>query len=151
MTGVAVDHDRPITVAEFRAQAGDKTGRRLDLVNGRVRAQASPSRTHATVQNNLQVDLTNYFEQTGRDCQPVPGASIVPGVLSAWNERHPDIAVTCTPNDPDVHEVREPLVLIEILSPTNTADTWDNIAIYTTLPSVREILVLESQAVYGYL
>ena len=48
-------------------------------------------------------------------CRALPTPGVVPAVLSEWNERHPDIAVTCRPNDPSVHEVREPLVIMEIL------------------------------------
>jgi hypothetical protein len=33
-------------------------------------------------------------------------------------------------------------VLIEILSPSNSADTWGNVWSYVTIPSIREILVL---------
>jgi len=33
---------------------------------------------------------------------------------------------------------------VDILSPSNAADTWGNIAAYETMPSVREILVLHT-------
>ena len=33
----------------------------------------------------------------------------------------------------------DPIALIEVLSPGNAADTWDNVWAYTTIPSVREI------------
>jgi Uma2 family endonuclease len=152
MTGATRQaEDEVMTVEEFRRWPGDGTGRVFDLVNGRPRAQSSPSQTHGTVQNNLQTALTVHLRGLGLDCRPVPTPSIVPSVLSTWNERHPDIGVTCEPNDPDIHEVRKPVAVIEILSKTNAEDTWDNVALYTTLPSVREILVLESEAVYGYL
>jgi Uma2 family endonuclease len=38
----------------------------------------------------------------------------------------------------------EPIVLIEILSPSNEVDTRANIWTYTTVPSVREILAIRS-------
>lgn len=41
----------------------------------------------------------------------------------------------------------DPVLLVEILSPGNEADTRENIWAYTTIPSVREILVLSSTAV----
>jgi hypothetical protein len=46
--------------------------------------------------------------------------------------------------DPDDALLREPLVLIEILSSSNEADTWNNVWSYTTIPSVWEILVLHT-------
>jgi Uma2 family endonuclease len=41
----------------------------------------------------------------------------------------------------------DPIVLIEILSPGNAKDTWDNVWAYTTIPSVREIVVVHSTRV----
>ena len=38
----------------------------------------------------------------------------------------------------------DPVLIIEILSPSNQADTWSNVWAYTSIPSVQEILVLHS-------
>ncbi len=38
----------------------------------------------------------------------------------------------------------DPVLLIEILSPSNEAETWTNIWTYTTIPSVTEILAVRS-------
>ena len=38
-------------------------------------------------------------------------------------------------------------LVIEILSPSNRAETWTNVWSYTTIPSVREILVLHSTSI----
>lgn len=42
--------------------------------------------------------------------------------------------------------MHEPLVLIEILSPTNVSRTRANVRAYTTIPTVAEIVVLRSTA-----
>src|SRR5208283_1278866 len=55
----------------------------------------------------------------------------------------PDLAVTCAPPSGTVM-VPEPILLIEILSPSNEAKTWSNIWAYTTMPSVQEILAVRS-------
>lgn len=39
------------------------------------------------------------------------------------------------------------MLIIEILSPSNTAETWANIWAYATIPSVREILIVHSTAI----
>jgi Uma2 family endonuclease len=39
------------------------------------------------------------------------------------------------------------VLVVEILSPSNRADTWANVWAYTTMASVREILVLHTDAV----
>ena len=41
----------------------------------------------------------------------------------------------------------EPLVLIEILSPSNPAETWINVWAYLTIPTVQEVLVVRSDVV----
>ncbi len=40
-----------------------------------------------------------------------------------------------------------PVLLVEILSPSNQAETWSNVWTYTTIPSVQEILVLRSASI----
>jgi len=55
--------------------------------------------------------------------------------------------VTRTPIRPDDPALRDPELIIEILSPSNRAETWSNVWSYTTIPSVREILVLSSTAI----
>ncbi len=41
----------------------------------------------------------------------------------------------------------QPVLLVEVLSPSNKAKTWTNVWTYTTLPSVREIVVVHSRRV----
>ena len=43
--------------------------------------------------------------------------------------------------------MREPVLLIEILSPSNHAETWRNVWAYLTIPSLREILVIRTATV----
>ena len=41
----------------------------------------------------------------------------------------------------------DPILLVEVLSPSNAQDTWSNISLYASIPSVQEILVLHSTTV----
>jgi Uma2 family endonuclease len=41
----------------------------------------------------------------------------------------------------------DPVLLVEILSPSNQSKTWANIRAYTSVPSVQEILILRSDRV----
>lgn len=45
----------------------------------------------------------------------------------------------------------EPVVLIEIVSPSNEADTRRNVWAYTSIPSAAEILLLSSTSMSGEL
>ncbi len=55
----------------------------------------------------------------------------------------PDIGVTCSPPSAEV-AMPDPIVLIEILSPSNEAQTRANLWSYATIPTVSEIVLLSS-------
>jgi Uma2 family endonuclease len=40
----------------------------------------------------------------------------------------------------------DPVLIIEILSPSKRAETWSNVWTYTSIPSVREILVVRTES-----
>jgi Uma2 family endonuclease len=56
----------------------------------------------------------------------------------------PDLAVTCSGYDTEESALGDPVLLVEILPPSNRRETWANVFAYTTIPSVREILVLDT-------
>ena len=55
--------------------------------------------------------------------------------------------MTCAPYATEGHALTDPVLVVEILSPSNAAETWSNIWTYTTIPSVREILVVRSATI----
>lgn len=138
---------RRMTVAEFLAWPGDGTDTRYELVNGELRAQDAPSDAHGTIQSRLNTILTNHIDRHRPGCRVVANPGIQPRLRADWNHRIPELGVTCSPNRADHRMMPEPLLLVEILSPTNVSDTWSNIALYATLPSVQEILIIDSTEV----
>ena len=68
---------------------------------------------------------------------------VVPRVQSRTNFRVPDLSVAC----PSDRGEERPVLLVEILSPSNSAETWSNVWTYLTIPSVLEVLVLRSDSV----
>ena len=68
----------------------------------------------------------------------------MPHLQAGFNLRVPDLGVTCQPDAPSQIVMPDPLLLIEILSPGNEADTRANVWTYASIASVREILVLHS-------
>jgi Uma2 family endonuclease len=67
--------------------------------------------------------------------------------VSEHNGRIPDLAVTRSPLVVGQAMLPDPVLLIEILSPSNQAKTWTNVWAYTSIPSVREILVLRADRI----
>lgn len=114
------------------------------LIDGEPVAMAPPSRTHGAIQSEISGLLRDHLLAKGSPCFVVTTPGIVPRVQSEHNIRIPDLAVTCSPGEANDSLLRDPLLAIEILSPSNEAETWSNVWTYTTIPSLREILVVDS-------
>jgi hypothetical protein len=52
---------------------------------------------------------------------------VVPHVQSSHNMRVPDLAVTCSDYETEEAELTDPVLIVEILSPSNQAETWANV------------------------
>jgi Uma2 family endonuclease len=141
----------PMTVTEFLAWPGDGSGHRFQLVDGELRAMSPASAAHGSIQTDLGYALRRHMIEQGRTCRVVTEPAIVTRVRANINLRVPDVGVSCIPPSPGEQALPDPIVLIEILSPGNASDTWDNVWSYTTIPSVREIVVVHSTRVFAEL
>jgi Uma2 family endonuclease len=133
-----------MTVTDFLDWPGDGSGRKFQLVDGELRAMSPGSATHAIIQANLAAAILRRLDETGSTCSVGTEPAIATRVRANSNLRVPDIGVTCSPNEPGHRTFPDPVLLIEVLSPGNQADTWDNVWAYTTIPTVEEILVVHS-------
>jgi Uma2 family endonuclease len=138
-----------MTVAEFLGW--EAPGGRWELVDGEPIAMAPTSRTHGALQNQLGHLIASHFETSGMPCTVVTTPGIIPRVRADENFRIPDLAITCTQYDAEEYDVADPVLIVEILSPSNRAETWRNVWSYTTIPSLREILILSSTAIHASL
>jgi Uma2 family endonuclease len=129
----------------FRWEPGD--GLRYELVDGEPRAMAPAGTIHAFLQNELGSLIRNHLREHRPSCEALANPGVVPHLLSAHNVRIPDLGVTCSPLVPGQATLPDPVLLIEILSPSNQAKTWSNVWAYTSIPSVQEILVLDSSRI----
>ena len=135
---------RRMTVDEFRAwDPGDGTGERWILRDGEPEMMAPPSERHGVIQARLAQLLMNHFDARDSHCRAITNAGVIPHLRSAHNMLSPDIAVTCDP-DFSTHEVARPVVLIDILSPSNESETRANVWAFSTIGSVAEIVVIDS-------
>ena len=117
------------------------------LVDGIPQAMAPASLVHGTIQAEAGALINRHLSEKNSRCYVVTAPGVVPRVQSDINMRVPDLAVTCSPGLPGDRALRDPVLIIEILSPSNRAETWMNVWSYTTIPSVREILVLHSDKI----
>jgi Uma2 family endonuclease len=136
-----------MTVADFLAWPGDGTGRKFQLVDGEVRAMSPASHTHGRIRSTLARLVGNALMARASPCDVITESGVMTRVRADINMRVPDVAVTCTPDTPGEQALPDPVLLIEILSPTNVAETGTNVWSYCTIPSVREIAIVHSTRV----
>jgi Uma2 family endonuclease len=137
---------RPMTVAEFLAW-NPEDGQSWQLVDGEPQAMAPARNAHAALMIELGAVLRNHFIERDSPCIALGQPGIVPHVNARRNYRVPDLAVTCTGYDAEEYTIAAPVLVVEILSPGNTSKTWANVWTYTSIPSVREILILHTAGI----
>ena len=140
-----------MTVAEFLAWPGDGTGRKYQLVDGEPQAMSPASALHGTIQMTLGRLIGTKLVSDGGRCRVVSEAPVSTRIRANVNLRVPDLGVSCTPDEVGQQTLPDPIVLIEILSPGNASQSWENVWSYTTIPSVREIVVVHSTRVFAEL
>ena len=96
------------------------------------------------IQATLAYLLANHLDANGSPCYTIIRPCIAPRVRANLNVRCPALGVTAAPSEPGQYILPEPILVIEILSSDDVRDTWENVWSYTTIPSVREILVVHS-------
>jgi Uma2 family endonuclease len=129
------------TVEEFLAW-DDGTDRRYELVDGQIAAMAPPSEAHGTIVVNLGAELRRRLRSP---CRVLAEAGIR---LHDQNDTYyqVDLAVTCAPPERSRHHVVDPILLVEVLSPSTAVhDRGRKVEDYSRLPAVKEILLVSSE------
>ena len=136
-----------MTVAEFLEWEPDvRSGALWQLRDGEPEMMAPASDRHGSIQSELAYLVTAHLRATALPSRIVTAPGVVPSRRSEDNCLVPDLGITCAPATGE-HLMHEPLVLIEILSPTNVSKTRANVSDYTTISTVAEIVVLRSTAI----
>jgi Uma2 family endonuclease len=123
-----------MTAAEFLAWNPPST-QLWQLVDGEPQAMAPANRTYGSVQAELARLIANHLSERSSPCSVVANPRVIPRVLSETNCRISGL-------DAEESALTDPVLVIEILWPSNQAETWANVWAYATIPSVREILVI---------
>ncbi len=144
MTEPAVKQTKGMTAVEFLAWDGAGHIGKLELVEGQVRAMSPASGTHALVQARLAILIGSQLLARKSPCRVGTEAPISPRIHANDNVRAPDLAVTCAPISND-KLFPDPILIIEVLSPSNRRETWESIRAIASVPSLKEILVVDSE------
>ena len=137
-----------MTVAEFHDwQPPDPfQDRRWELVDGEPACMAPPSIDHGAIQSEIARLIGNWLVAHRPSCRVITTPGVIPRIKSDTNERVPDLGVTCSPPRA-ARTLSDPILLIEILSPSNEARTRANVWAYCSIPSVAEVLLLSGTSV----
>jgi Uma2 family endonuclease len=129
-----------MTLAEF-LEWDDGTGRRYELLDGIPVMMAPSLEAHGELVAALTIEIGTRLQ---RPCRVISEAGIlIPDRADTYYVA--DLAVTCAPREPGRRMVVEPVLVVEVLSPsTSQIDRWRKVADYRTLQSAREILVIFS-------
>jgi Uma2 family endonuclease len=137
---------RRMTVAEFLdSDSGDRGSALWQLRDGEPERMAPASDPHGSIQARLAQLLGVHLDARGSQCRVVIAPGVIPSERSEINCLIPDLGVTDAP--PGAPLMLKPLLLIEILSPSNASKTRANVRAYRTIPGVQEIVVLRSAAI----
>ena len=136
-----------MTVAEFLDwDSGDRTGALWQLRDGEPEMMAPASDAHSMIHGELGALIGNHLADRNSPCRVGVTPGVVPRVRSSRNLLVPDLGVTCTPPAGGA-TMLDPVVLIEILSPSNARETRANVWAYTSIPSVSEIVLVSSTSI----
>lgn len=133
-----------MTVEEFFTWDGGGHVGKLELVNGVVRARPLKTADQSVIQGNIGAGL--HLAAKARGERVMFSGPVQPPLRAELNVRAPDVVVTASP--PSTSRIaKDPILIVEILSPSNEAATWETIGTLAALASMREILVVQSTAV----
>ncbi len=135
-----------MTADEFIDWDGGGHLGKMELVHGEVRAMSPASGTHALIQANLAFLIGAHLRAKKMPCRVGTEAPIQPQMHANDNVRAPDLAVTCAPPS-SAKTFPDPVLIIEVMSPSNRQETWDSIYAMATITSLTEIAIVESDAV----
>jgi Uma2 family endonuclease len=104
-----------------------------------VTAMTGASMAHVKITMNLAFALRQGLRGTG--CRPLSSDA---KVIAGGSVRYPDVAVTCQPMADRDDIVPEPVLIIEVLSPsTERVDRGRKKSDYFATPSVRQYAIVE--------
>lgn len=136
-----------MTLAEFLGW-DDGTDTRYELIDGVPVAMAPPAVAHGRLAARLTARIDAALAAH-------PGCYVQSEAGIVRPERQDtfyvaDLAVSCTAAEAGDQITPEPVLIVEILSPTTTAeDLREKIPDYLRIPSVREVVALDSLRVFA--
>jgi len=130
--------DSPRTLEHFRIWH-ERQPEVWEFLDGIPRLMAPGSKAHTLIKTNVGGALRESLRSTG--CIVLVDGAIVEVQGSSLI---PDVVVTCAPLDFATPRVDEPVIIVEVMSPSSeTDDIGRKLALYLKIPSLRHYLVVD--------
>jgi Uma2 family endonuclease len=131
-----------MTAKEFLHWSQEQDQGRYELVGGEVVMMSPETVRHVDVKNQAWLTFRNAIEKARLSCRAY-GDGV--GVrIDQFTVREPDMSIQCRPAPPDSLLLDEPMVVVEVISPTSVrSDTGAKVAEYFKVPSVRHYLIID--------
>jgi Uma2 family endonuclease len=134
-----------MTADEFFAMPDDGTDVKYELVDGYLVAMAPTSPIHSLLQAKLAYLISSHLRASHSSCWVGTETGVQPVIKKTTNVRIPDLGVSCTPLTLEDRTMQHPVLLIEVLSPSNAKATQANLWMYATMDSVQEVLLVHTK------
>ncbi len=132
-----------LTVAEYlEGELGSQV--KHEYVAGQVFAMTGTTLRHGAIIGNIASALRAHLR--GGPCR-VYVADIKVRVEAVDAFYYPDVLVTCEPYNPGGYVVAEPVLIVEVLSPsTEATDRREKLSAYRRLDSLRDYLIVHQES-----
>ena len=133
--------DWPHTLEDFRAWH-ERQPEVWEFIDGTPRLMAPGSKAHTLIKGNVHAALSQALRGTA--CRPLVDGAIVEVDGSSLI---PHVVVACGPLDFSTPRVDDPVVVVEIMSPSSeNDDIGRKLALYLRIPSLRHYVVVRQDA-----
>lgn len=137
---------KTMSLAEFLVW-DSPPNRHYELICGHPVAMAPPTAAHGTIVGNLAGSLFSSLSRRHPCRAQIEVGIRIPHRRDTWYQA--DIAVTCRPPAAGEIAMPEPLIVVEVLSSsTENHDRKLKLPDYRLLPSVAEVVLIDSQRMY---
>jgi Uma2 family endonuclease len=137
---------KPMSLDEF-LRWDDGTETHYELIGGFPVAMAPPAEAHRILAMRLGSRIDAALSDR-RPCNAQIEAGVIrPDRVDTYFEA--DIAATCEGNEPGRQAIKDPFLIVEILSPsTERHDRRVKLPAYRQIPTVQEIVLIASDDLY---
>jgi Uma2 family endonuclease len=137
-----------LTVEEFLDSCPNDQ-RHYQLFDGVMVAMAPPATPHQVIAARLGGEIYASLNATRPECVLRAQAGIAPQGIQGRDHFETDLTVSCTPLDRDDRGiVSDPVLIVEVLSPsTDRDDVFTKLPAYQRIPSLQEILYIETERI----